>query len=165
MADISGPALAFILFLALQRLAELALSRRNTARLLAKGAREAGADHYPAMVAMHAAWLGAIAVFGAGQPVHAGWLAVFAVLQALRIWVIATLGPRWTTRIIVADAPLVRRGPFRYMRHPNYAVVTAEIAVAPLVLGLWPVAVLFTVLNAAMLRIRIRAENAALNAG
>lgn len=165
MADISAPALAFILFLAAQRLAELALSRRNTARLLAAGAREAGAGHYPAMVAMHAAWLGAIAVFGAGQPVHGGWLAVFAVLQVLRVWVIATLGPRWTTRIIVADAPLVRRGPFRFMRHPNYAVVTAEIAVAPLVLGLWPVAVLFTVLNAAMLRIRIRAENAALTAG
>mgnify|MGYP006292776175 CR=1 FL=1 len=165
MADISAPALAFILFLAAQRLAELALSRRNTARLLAAGAREAGAGHYPAMVAMHAAWLGAIAVFGAGQPVYPGWLAVFAVLQVLRVWVIATLGPRWTTRIIVADAPLVRRGPFRFMRHPNYAVVTAEIAVAPLVLGLWPVAVLFTVLNAAMLRIRIRAENAALTAG
>lgn len=162
MAEPSWPALAFVAFLVAQRLGELALSRRNTARLLASGAREAGAGHYPAMVAMHVAWLAAIAVFGAGQPVHVGWLAVFAGLQLMRVWVIATLGPRWTTRIIVADGPLVLDGPFRYLRHPNYAVVTAEIAVAPLVLGLWPVAVVFTLLNAAMLRVRIRAEDTAL---
>jgi methyltransferase len=90
-------------------------------------------------------------------------LAIFAVLQLLRVWVLATLGPRWTTRIIVTpDAPLVKRGPFRFVRHPNYMVVTAEIAVLPLTFGLVGIALLFTVLNAAMLTVRIRAENRAL---
>ncbi len=90
-------------------------------------------------------------------------LAVFAVLQLLRVWVLATLGPRWTTRIIVTGgAPLVKKGPFRFLRHPNYTVVTAEIAILPLVFGLVWIAVLFTLLNAAMLYVRIRAENGAL---
>ena len=152
----------FIVFLLLQRLGELVLARRNTRRLLARGAVEHGAAHYPLIVALHATWLAAIAVFGWGQPVHPGWLAAFALLQLFRLWILSTLGPRWTTRIIVLDEPLVRRGPFRVLRHPNYTLVVLEIAVAPMVLGLAGVALVFSVLNAAVLTIRIRAENAAL---
>lgn len=146
-----------------QRLAELAIDRRNTARLLAAGAREVGARHYPAMVAMHASWLVALWFTVGGRAVNLPLLAVFGVLQVMRVWVLATLGPRWTTRIIVTDrAPLVKTGPFRFLRHPNYTVVTAEIAVLPLVFGLVWIAVLFTLLNAAMLYVRIGAENRAL---
>lgn len=150
-------------FVTAQRLAELMIDRRNTTRLLAAGAREVGARHYPAMVAMHASWLAALWFTVGGKAVNLALLAVFAVLQFLRIWVLATLGPRWTTRIIVTNnAPLVKKGPFRFLRHPNYAVVTAEIAVLPLVFGLVWIAVLFTLLNAAMLYVRIGAENRAL---
>lgn len=156
------PALAFIAFLLLQRGAELVLARRNTRRLLARGAVEHGAGHYPLIVAMHAAWLLAIAVLGWSNPVHLGWLAAFAVLQILRVWVLLSLGSRWTTRIIVLDEPLVARGPYRWVSHPNYMVVIAEIVVAPMVLGLWPVAAVFTILNALMLRVRIREEARAL---
>lgn len=150
-------------FVTLQRLSELVIARRNTARLMAQGAREVGANHYPVMVAMHTAWLAVLWFTVGGRPIFLPLLAVFAVLQLLRVWVLATLGPRWTTRIIVTrDAPLVKRGPFRFVRHPNYMVVTAEIAVLPLTFGLVWVALLFTVLNAAMLTVRIRAENSAL---
>ncbi|MBV0890787.1 hypothetical protein KTN05_02850 [Paracoccus sp. Z118] len=152
----------FIAFLIVQRLAELALARRNTRRLLARGAVEHGAGHYPLIVALHAGWLAAIAIFGWGQPVHPGWLAGFTILQAFRVWIIATLGPRWTTRIIALDVPLVKRGPFRVLRHPNYTLVVLEIAVAPMVLGLTGVALLFSILNAAVLSVRLRAENRAL---
>lgn len=151
-----------IAFIALQRLAELWLARRNTARLLARGAREVGAEHYPLIVALHAAWLGALALFGWQATVAPFWLAVFALLQVFRLWTLASLGERWTTRIIVLDEPLVRRGPFRLMRHPNYALVVAEIAVAPLALGLPWVALVFSLVNAAVLAVRIRCENAAL---
>lgn len=152
----------FIAFLILQRLGELVLARRNTRRLLARGAVEYGASHYPLIVTLHAAWLACIAVFGWGQPVDPVWLAIFALLQVLRVWILATLGTRWTTRIIVLDEPLVRLGPFRFLRHPNYALVVTEIAVAPMVLGLVWVAALFSILNALVLTIRLRIENAAL---
>ncbi|SNR26244.1 hypothetical protein EYF88_00595 [Paracoccus sediminis] len=162
MAELYPASLAFIVFLLLQRGAELILARRNTRRLLARGAVEHGAGHYPLIVAMHAAWLLAICVWGWNNPVHWGWLAAFALLQAIRVWVLASLGSRWTTRIIVLDEPLVMRGPYRWIAHPNYAVVVAEILVAPMVLGLWPVAAAFTVLNALVLKIRIDAESRAL---
>ncbi|KQM13066.1 isoprenylcysteine carboxyl methyltransferase family protein [Novosphingobium sp. Leaf2] len=150
-------------FVTAQRLAELVIDRRNTARLLADGAWEAGARHYPVMVAMHATWLAALWFTVGDRPVNLPLLAVFAVLQLLRVWVLATLGPRWTTRIIVTRSlPLVKKGPFKFLRHPNYTVVTAEIAVLPLVFGLVWIAVLFTVLNAAMLYVRIGTENRAL---
>lgn len=150
-------------FVTLQRLGELVLARHNTAALRAQGAYEAGASHYPAMVAMHAAWLASLWWFGWNNPVNLPLLGVMVVLQLLRVWVLATLGPRWTTRIIVLPgAPLVTGGPFRFVRHPNYCVVVAEIAVLPLCLGLPAIAALFTVLNAAMLWVRIRAENGAL---
>lgn len=154
--------LAFIAFLVLQRLTELLIARRNTRMLLSAGAREVGAAHYPLIVALHTSWLIAIAVGSIGQTIHLPLLAVFAVLQLFRVWILATLGRRWTTRIIVTDLPLVDRGPFRLMRHPNYAVVVAEIFVAPMVLGLIWVAVVFSVLNALVLVVRIRAEEAAL---
>lgn len=157
-------AYAIMTFVTLQRLSELVIARRNTARLLATGAREFGAEHYPVMVAMHTAWLAALWVTVGARDVNIPLLLVFGVLQLMRVWVLATLGPRWTTRIIVIpNAPLVNKGPFRFLRHPNYTVVTAEIAVLPLAFGLIWIAVLFTLLNAAMLYVRIRAENRALN--
>jgi methyltransferase len=158
-------AYAIMAFVTLQRLSELVIARRNTARLLAGGAHEVGARHYPAMVAMHTAWLAALWVTVGDRNVSMPLLVLFGLLQLMRIWVLATLGPRWTTRIIVTpDATLVAKGPFRFLRHPNYAVVTAEIAVLPLAFGLIGVAALFTVLNAAMLYVRIGAENRALYA-
>jgi methyltransferase len=147
----------------LQRLGELVLARRNTRALLARGAVELGAGHYPAMVAMHAAWLAALWIWGWNRPVNLPLLGLFCVLQLLRVWVIATLGGRWTTRIIVLPgAPLVTHGPFRVLRHPNYAVVAAELVVLPLCLGLPLVALVFTALNAAMMIVRIGAESAGL---
>ena len=154
----------FLAFIVVQRLAELALANRNTTRLLARGAREAGASHYPLIVALHAGWLTCLVIYGWNEPAHLGWLAVFAVLQVLRVWILLSLGPRWTTRIIILDEPLVARGPFRWIRHPNYALVVAEIAVAPMVLGLPSVALVFSILNAIVLTVRIRTEDAALAA-
>ena len=154
---------AILLLVTLQRLAELVISARNTARLRAQGAIEIGRGHYPAMVSLHAAWLLALWLTASGRPVNLPLLAVFLVLQGLRVWVLATLGRRWTTRIIVLpDAPLVTGGPFRFLRHPNYCVVIGEIAVLPLVFGLTALAVIFSLLNAAMLWVRIRSESQAL---
>ncbi|HEY9212960.1 MAG TPA: isoprenylcysteine carboxylmethyltransferase family protein [Ancylobacter sp.] len=153
-------------FVTLQRLGELVLSNRNTARLLAQGAREVGREHYPYMVALHALWLAGLWWLAPGRPVSLALLIVYVLLQILRVWVIASLGGRWTTRIIVLPrAPLVRRGPYRFLSHPNYVVVAAEIAVLPLMFGLIGYAVLFSVLNAIVLYVRIRAENAALGIG
>jgi methyltransferase len=149
----------------MQRLGELILARANTNRLMARGATEIAPGHYPMLVAMHAAWLISLWVWGRDQSVDPLALAVFLVLQGLRIWVIATLGARWTTRIIVLrDQPLVSSGPYRYLSHPNYVVVAAEIAVLPLALYLPWIALLFTILNAIVLWIRIRAEARALAA-
>jgi methyltransferase len=149
----------------LQRAGELVISRKNTRQLLARGAVEVASGHYPAVVAVHAAWLLSLWVFGHDQPVNPVALAVYLALQGFRIWVLRTLGSRWTTRIIILpQQPLVSAGPYRWLSHPNYAVVTGEIAVLPLVFDLPLLAVLFTVLNAAVLAIRIRAENRALAA-
>ncbi|MEM7438541.1 MAG: isoprenylcysteine carboxylmethyltransferase family protein [Pseudomonadota bacterium] len=152
----------FLAFIIVQRLSELVIARRNTARLLEKGAYEVGASHYPVMVGMHTAWIVCLVVFGYANPVSLGWLAIFVVLQAFRVWILGSLGSRWTTRIIILEEPLVVRGPFKYVSHPNYMLVVAEIIVAPMVLGLTWVAILFTVLNAAMLYVRISAEEKAL---
>ena len=158
--------LAYIIIalVAAQRLAELIYAERNTRALLARGAVEIGRAHYPLIVAVHATWLIAIvALLPRDGRVNFILLAVFVVLQGLRFWVLATLGPYWTTRIItLPDAPLVRRGPYRLLRHPNYAVVIGEIAVLPLVFGEVWVAVVFTILNAAVLTLRVRQENEAL---
>ncbi len=155
---------AIVGFIVAQRLAELALATRNTRRLRARGAIEAGAGHYPAIVALHIAWLAAMLLAVAPEtPASLPLLAVFVALQAGRIWVIAALGERWTTRVIVLPgAPLVARGPYRWVKHPNYLIVCAEIAVVPLIFGAWWIALVFSVLNLAMIWHRIRVEDAAL---
>ena len=159
------PAYLILGLVTLQRLGELWLAERNTRRLLAKGAHEVGRGHYPFIVAIHAGWLVALWLLGPGPPIHIWPLVLYVALQAARVWVIATLGERWTTRIIVLPgAPLVRRGPYRWLDHPNYLIVVAEIAVLPLVFGLPVVAAFFSVLNAAALWVRIREENRALAA-
>jgi methyltransferase len=156
-------AIAILAFVTLQRLAELWLSNRNTRALMAQGGVEHSAGHYPLIVAVHTAWLLALWWLAPDQPVSLAWLALFCLLQLGRIWVLATLGPRWTTRIIILPgAPLVRSGPFRFVRHPNYLIVAGEIAVLPIVFGLWPLALLFSLLNAAVLAVRIKAEDTAL---
>ncbi len=157
---------ATILILALvtlQRLAELVIARRNTHALLARGAYEAAPGHYPLIVAVHTLWLLVLWWLAPGRPILWPLIALFLLLQLGRVWVLATLGSRWTTRIIILPgAPLVAGGPFRFVRHPNYVVVVLEIAVLPLAFGLWQVALVFSALNAAVLAIRIRAEEAAL---
>jgi len=163
LSDGIGEGAWMIGFLLAQRLAELALGRHNTARLRAEGAVEFGAGHYPVMVALHAAWWLTLAWLGHDRALDPGWLAVFVVLQAVRVWVIASLGRRWTTRVLVLrGAPPVVRGPYRWLRHPNYVVVVLEIAVVPLALRLPGVALIFSAANAALLAWRIRLENRAL---
>ena len=156
-------ATAILALVTLQRLGELVLARHNTRALLARGGIEVGARHYPLIVAVHAAWLIVLWIFGRDQAVDLLALALFIVLQGLRVWILVTLGARWTTRIMVLPGEkLVASGPYRYLSHPNYAVVAGEIAVLPLALHLPVVAVVFTLLNAIVLAIRIRAETRAL---
>jgi methyltransferase len=146
-----------------QRLGELVIARRNTRRLLEQGGVEHGAAHYPLIVALHAAWLGGLWLMAWDLPVRPGWVAVYLLLQALRAWTLLSLGARWTTRIIVVPGEtLVRRGPYRFLPHPNYLVVAGEIAVLPLAFGLWAYALAFSLVNALILTIRIRAESRAL---
>ncbi|MDC7743144.1 isoprenylcysteine carboxyl methyltransferase family protein [Rhizobium binxianense] len=157
------PSIVLLTFVTLQRLGELVLARRNTAALLARGAREVAPEHYPVMVALHAGWILGLWLTAPGRPVELLWFVVFMGLQALRLWVLATLKDRWTTRIIILPgAPLVRSGPYRLLRHPNYAIVVGEIAVLPLAFGLPFYAIVFSLLNALVLLIRVKAENAAL---
>jgi methyltransferase len=147
----------------LQRLMELVLARRNTRIQIALGGVEVGAGHYPLIVALHTAWLAGLWVLAWDRPINLLMLGVFVVLQGLRIWVLASLGERWTTRIIVVPGmPLVRKGPYRFLRHPNYTIVAAEILVLPLAFGLAAFAILFSILNAVVLAIRISTENRAL---
>jgi methyltransferase len=153
------------------RLAELRLASGNRRRLLARGAVEAGAGHYPAMVALHAAWLAACPAEvwllhrPLVPPLAAAMLVLLAGAMALRYWVIASLGGRWTTRILVLPgAPPVATGPFRYLRHPNYLAVAVEILALPLVHTAWIAALVFTAANAALMAVRIPAEERALAA-
>lgn len=153
-------AFAVLLFVTLQRLGELLLARRNTKALLARGGFEVGAKHYPLIVALHTAWLAGLWLFAWNAPVNLPLLGIFVCLQLLRVWVLTTLKGRWTTRIIVLpDAPLVVVGPYRLIRHPNYAVVIGEIAVLPAAFGLWSFALIFSILNAVVLWHRISVEN------
>jgi methyltransferase len=154
---------------ALERVAELVVSRRNAAWSLQRGGVEYGARHYPAMVVLHTALLAAclLEVLGAGRPFvpALGWPMLFVVVasQALRWWCITTLGHQWNTRVIVVPGlRLVARGPYRRLRHPNYVAVVAEGIALPLVHSAWVTAVCFTALNAVLLRVRISTENAAL---
>lgn len=166
MFDVAlGAGAWLIAVVAVQRTAELVFVARNTRRLLRAGGVEVGRADYPLVVALHAAWLTGLAILGHAQPVHVGLLAVFIVVEAGRAWIILTLGRRWTTRIIVVPGEtLVRRGPYRLMRHPNYVVVALEIALVPLILGMPVFAAVFSLLNAAVLVRRIRTENEALAA-
>jgi methyltransferase len=146
-----------------ERLAELHWARRNTAALLARGAAEYAPQHYPAIVLLHALWLAGLWIFGWDQPLSPAWCGVFVTLQFLRLWTLWTLGPRWTTRIIVLPgAPLTVAGPYRFLAHPNYLVVIGEIAALPMCFGLPWLSLIFSIANAGLLSIRIRAENAAL---
>jgi methyltransferase len=157
------PAIILLALVTLERLAELWLARRNTKALVAAGALEFAPGHYPLIVLLHAFWLAGLWLLGWDHALNPGWLAIFILLQVLRVWVLATLGPRWTTRIIVQPGlALVAKGPYRWISHPNYVVVVGEIAVLPLCLGLPWYALAFSIANAAVLTIRIRAENAAL---
>lgn len=160
-------AIIILALVTLQRLAELVIAQQNTATLRARGAIEVAPEHYPLIVAVHAGWLAGLWWLAAipGLAPNWGWIGIFALLQLGRVWVLATLGARWTTRILILPhEPLVNGGPFRYISHPNYAVVVGEIAVLPIAFGLYGFALVFTLLNAAVLTIRIRAENAALKA-
>ncbi|HWT96390.1 MAG TPA: isoprenylcysteine carboxylmethyltransferase family protein [Terriglobales bacterium] len=150
-----------LVFVTMQRLSELVIARRNTRLLLAAGAHEIGAGHYRVMVVLHSCWLLALwAAWLMGRAeLQPGAACLYLLLQPLRFWTMASLGRYWTTRIIVVpDAPLVRAGPYRYLRHPNYLIVVMEILLLPLALGLWPLAVIFSLLNAAMLRHRLAVE-------
>jgi len=160
----TGIAYAIIFLVVLQRLGELVLANRNTKRLKAQGAVEIGAGHYPLIVLLHTAWLLAVLwLLPAPLEISWPWLAIFVLLQAARIWVIASLGPYWTTRIIsVPGKALVRRGPYRFVRHPNYLVVAGEILALPLAFHEIPVAIFFSLANAAILFWRIREEEAGL---
>ncbi len=164
----SGPLVLAVGLVGLQRLLELALSRRNERVLRARGAVERGEGHYPLMVAMHALWLLCTFVEGAlrgpGFPFY--WpvpLTLFLLVQPLRYWAIFSLGESWNTKILVVPgAKLVRRGPYGYLNHPNYVVVVVEIISFPLIFGAWITALIFSILNALLLSVRIREENRAL---
>ena len=154
---------AIIALLTIQRISELFLASHNTRRLMAQGAVETGADHYIYIVLLHAAWLVGLAILAWDRPISLVMLVIILVLQVGRAWVVLTLGPRWTTRIItLPGAPLVRKGPYRFLSHPNYVVVVLEIALTPLAFGLLWFALVFSILNAIMLRVRIRTEARAL---
>ncbi|MFN8226582.1 MAG: isoprenylcysteine carboxyl methyltransferase family protein [Mycobacterium sp.] len=158
-----------ILAVAVERLAELVVSKRNAQWAMSRGGREYGRRHYPVMVVIHTLLLvGCVAeVWLLHRPFlpWLGWpmLALVVVAQALRWWCITTLGHRWNTRVIVVpDAPLVNAGPYRWLHHPNYVAVVIEGIALPLVHTAWVTALCFTVANALLLAVRIRVENAAL---
>jgi methyltransferase len=156
---------ALLTFLTLQRLAELWWAKRNEAALFESGGVEYGHSHLWLIVLFHAAWMAGLWLLGYDRPVSLAFLLLFIVLQLVRFWVLVTLGRRWTIRIVaVPGEVLVARGPYRLLRHPNYAVVAGEIAVVPLALGLPVYALIFSILNAVVLAVRIPAENVALAA-
>jgi len=155
---------ALLGFVALQRCAELIHSRRNVARLLAQGGREVGESHYFLFVWLHGGWLLAMLLLARPTP-SVPWLMLgaFFLLQLLRLWVIASLGPYWTTRIVtVPGAPLRKSGPYRWLRHPNYCIVAIEIPLLPLALNLPVVALVFGILNLLLLAFRLKEEERAL---
>jgi methyltransferase len=166
ITSINPAAAVIIALVAVERLGELRIANRHTRVLLAEGGIEIGGEHYYLIVALHAAWLAAIAVAVlAGAVISWPALILFACLQPVRFWVIRSLGKYWTTRIItVPGAKLIRRGPYRYVRHPNYLLVAAEIALLPLAFDAWGIALVFSALNAILLTWRIRVEAPALAA-
>jgi methyltransferase len=158
-----------ILAVGFERLAELIVAKRNARWAFAHGGKEFGHDHYPVMVTLHTALLLGCLVepWALHRPFipWLGWpmLAVAVLSQVLRWWCITTLGPRWNTRVIVLpEAPLVQRGPYRWLHHPNYVAVVAEGFALPLVHTAWITAAVFTIANAILLSVRMRVENSAL---
>jgi methyltransferase len=161
-----GGGAILLAYVTVQRLIELWWAKQNEGRLLNAGGIEYGGSHLWLLVVLHAAWLLGLWVIAYDHSASTVFLALFIFLQIGRFWVLATLGRRWTIRVIVVPGEqLVARGAYRWMRHPNYAVVAGEIAIVPLALGLPIYALVFSILNAAVLAIRIPAENAALAAG
>jgi methyltransferase len=157
------PAWAILALVTLQRLGEAAWARGNARLLLAQGGVEAGAGHFWPLIGLHAAWLAGLWFMAFDAPVSGGWLGLYLLLQVMRGWILWTLGRRWTTRIVVVPGEaLVRRGPYRFLKHPNYAVLAAEVAVLPAVFGLWWYAALFSAANLAVLALRISVEDRAL---
>jgi methyltransferase len=161
--------LALLGLLAVERLAELVVSLRNARKARAAGALEAGRGHYPVMVAFHSLFLVSCAAEAAlvprSFPGALGWaaLAVALAAQGLRYWAVASLGVRWNTRVLVwPGVPPVTSGPYRFMRHPNYLAVVLEMAAVPLVYGAWVTALVFSLGNAVLLRVRIHSEEQAL---
>lgn len=155
-----------LIAVALSRLFELWLSARHERALLARGAYEVGARHYPAIVGLHAVWLVGLFLLGHDAVIVWPWLFIFLVLQVGRVWTLTTLGERWTTKIIILPgASLVHHGPYRFVRHPNYVIVAGEIATLPLAFGLPVYALLFSLANAMLLTVRIQCEDDALRGG
>ncbi|MGI9387349.1 MAG: isoprenylcysteine carboxyl methyltransferase family protein [Methyloligellaceae bacterium] len=162
--DFIGPAQIAALLILLQRGLEELYSQRNTKRLLADGAKEAGRDYYPVVAAAHLGWIaGLFFLISPNTPIYWFPLALFLVLQIVRYWVIATLGRYWTHRIItLAKAPVVRKGPYGFIRHPNYAVTIAETALLPAAFGAWALAAIMTAIWMAVIAYKIKLEDQAL---
>ena len=155
---------------ALQRLAELLYSNRNTKKLLAEGGKEVGQSHYPIMIAIHTGWLFTITAFAVLADTHSVddniiWplIGVYGLVQVGRFWVLYSLGRYWSTKVIdLPEAPLIRKGPYRWIKHPNYLIVVLEVALLPMALQMWSIALVFSILNAGILAWRIQVENRAL---
>jgi methyltransferase len=155
-----SPIAVAVTLVAAQRIAELAWSQHNLRALRLSGAVEHGRAHYPLIVALHAAWLAALVLFVSPETwPDPALVALYAALQLVRLWAIVSLGRYWTTRVVtVPGAPLTRRGPYRWLRHPIYAVVVAEIALLPLAFGAWRIALAFSLANLMLLARRIHVE-------
>lgn len=157
------PNVVILSLVTLQRLVELFIAHRNTRRLIERGGFEVASGHYLLIVALHAVWLAGLWYLAWSETIIWPWIFAYLVLEAARGWIIAALGSRWTTRIIVVPGEtLIDAGPYKYFRHPNYMVVAAEIFILPMAFGIWWYAALFAVLNGALLYWRIKSEDEAL---
>jgi len=159
--------LVFILFIIALRITELLISKRNEKWLIENGAVEFGRSHYPLIVILHILFIVSLIIeyyLRSSSFFNIWFLFLYFLLVALKIWVISSLGKFWNTKIFrIADAPLITNGPYKFLKHPNYIIVIAEIVVIPLVFNLYYTAIIFSALNAVMLTIRIREENKALS--
>lgn len=167
-AGVAAGMIAYLLLIAIERIAELRLSRAHAHRLRARGAIEHGAGHFPVLVALHACvpllLLGEVGWLGARPgPAWPAWLGLFVAAQLLRWWAVRTLGERWNVRVWVVpfEAP-IRRGPYRFLRHPNYVAVALELIAGPMMFGAWRTAAIATAWNALAMALRIPAEERAL---